>query len=78
MKTNIRSTALEIVPGDIAQMQVDAIANAANNELWMGSVWRVAIKRAGGEAIEERSDSAGADRGRRRHKDERRRSRRSG
>ena len=48
MKTNIRSTAIEIVPGDIAQMQVDAIANAANNELWMGSGVAGAIKRAGG------------------------------
>jgi O-acetyl-ADP-ribose deacetylase len=52
MKTNIRATALEIVPGDIAQMQVDAIANAANNELWMGSGVAGAIKRVGGEGIE--------------------------
>ena len=52
MKTNIRATALEIVPGNIAEMQVDAIANAANNELWMGSGVAGAIKRAGGEVIE--------------------------
>ncbi len=52
MKTNIRATALEIVSGDIAQMQVDAIANAANNELRMGSGVAGAIKRAGGERIE--------------------------
>ncbi len=43
---------LEVVEGDIAQLDVDAIANAANNELWMGAGVAGAIKRAGGSEIE--------------------------
>jgi O-acetyl-ADP-ribose deacetylase (regulator of RNase III) len=45
-------TELEVVDGDIAALEVDAIANAANNRLWMGSGVAGAIKRAGGEEIE--------------------------
>ena len=43
---------VEVVEGDIAALEVDAIANAANNHLWMGSGVAGAIKRAGGEGIE--------------------------
>jgi O-acetyl-ADP-ribose deacetylase (regulator of RNase III) len=43
---------LDVVDGDITQLQVDAIANAANNHLWMGAGVAGAIKRAGGEEIE--------------------------
>jgi O-acetyl-ADP-ribose deacetylase (regulator of RNase III) len=43
---------LSVVEGDIAALEVDAIANAANNALWMGSGVAGAIKRAGGEEIE--------------------------
>ena len=43
---------LEVVEGDITQLEVDAIANAANNHLWMGAGVAGAIKRAGGEEIE--------------------------
>ena len=43
---------LEVVEGDITQLEVDAIANAANNRLWMGAGVAGAIKRAGGEEIE--------------------------
>jgi O-acetyl-ADP-ribose deacetylase len=43
---------LEVVEGDITALEVDAIANAANNRLWMGSGVAGAIKRAGGEEIE--------------------------
>jgi O-acetyl-ADP-ribose deacetylase (regulator of RNase III) len=45
-------TELAIVDGDITALEVDAIANAANNHLWMGSGVAGAIKRAGGEEIE--------------------------
>jgi O-acetyl-ADP-ribose deacetylase len=38
--------------GDIAALEVDAIANAANDHLWMGSGVAGAIKRAGGEEVE--------------------------
>jgi O-acetyl-ADP-ribose deacetylase len=44
---------LEVVEGDITELEVDAIANAANNELWMGAGVAGAIKRAGGQEIEQ-------------------------
>src|SRR5262245_6799103 len=44
---------LEVVEGDITELDVDAIANAANNELWMGAGVAGAIKRAGGTEIEQ-------------------------
>jgi O-acetyl-ADP-ribose deacetylase (regulator of RNase III) len=44
---------LEVVEGDITELEVDAIANAANNELWMGAGVAGAIKRAGGAEIEQ-------------------------
>jgi O-acetyl-ADP-ribose deacetylase (regulator of RNase III) len=52
MKTSVGKTTLEIASGDITELDVDAIANAANNELWMGAGVAGAIKRVGGEAIE--------------------------
>jgi O-acetyl-ADP-ribose deacetylase (regulator of RNase III) len=45
-------TDLEVIEGDITALEVDAIANAANNHLWMGAGVAGAIKRAGGEEIE--------------------------
>jgi O-acetyl-ADP-ribose deacetylase len=52
MKTTVGRTALEIVSGDITELAVDAVANAANTELWMGAGVAGALKRIGGEAIE--------------------------
>jgi O-acetyl-ADP-ribose deacetylase (regulator of RNase III) len=43
---------LEVVDGDITELDVDAIANAANSALWMGAGVGGAIKRAGGQEIE--------------------------
>lgn len=43
---------LEVVQGNIAELEVDAIANAANNHLWMGAGVAGALKRAGGAEIE--------------------------
>ena len=43
----------EVVEADITQLDVDAVANAANNELWMGAGVAGAIKRAGGVEIEQ-------------------------
>jgi O-acetyl-ADP-ribose deacetylase (regulator of RNase III) len=51
--------ALEVVDGDIAGLDVDAIANAANDHLWMGAGVAGAIKRAGGDEIEREAVSKG-------------------
>lgn len=51
--------ALSVVDGDITQLEVDAIANAANNHLWMGAGVAGAIKRAGGEEIEREAVALG-------------------
>jgi O-acetyl-ADP-ribose deacetylase len=50
---------LEVVEGDIAALDVDAIANAANNHLWMGAGVAGAIKRVGGEEIEREAVAKG-------------------
>lgn len=50
---------LEVVDGDITALDVDAIANAANNHLWMGAGVAGAIKRAGGEEIEREAVAKG-------------------
>jgi len=50
---------LEVVEGDIAALEVDAIANAANNHLWMGAGVAGAIKQAGGEEIEREAVAQG-------------------
>jgi len=50
---------LEVVEGNIAELEVDAIANAANNHLWMGAGVAGAIKRAGGEEIEQEAVAQG-------------------
>jgi len=39
---------LEVIEGDIAALEVDAVANAANDRLWMGAGVAGALKRAGG------------------------------
>ncbi|MER3409256.1 MAG: hypothetical protein C4306_03930 [Thermoleophilia bacterium] len=50
---------LEVVEGDITALEVDAIANAANNRLWMGAGVAGAIKRAGGDEIEREAVAKG-------------------
>jgi O-acetyl-ADP-ribose deacetylase (regulator of RNase III) len=50
---------LEVVDGDIATLGVDAVANAANNHLWMGAGVAGALKRAGGAEIEREAVAKG-------------------
>ena len=50
---------LQVVEGDITELDVDAIANAANNGLWMGAGVAGAIKRVGGEEIEREAIALG-------------------
>jgi O-acetyl-ADP-ribose deacetylase (regulator of RNase III) len=50
---------LEVVEGDIAALEVDAVANAANDHLWMGAGVAGALKRAGGTEIEREAAAKG-------------------
>jgi len=50
---------LEVVDGDIAALAVDAVANAANDHLWMGAGVAGALKRAGGAEIEREAMAKG-------------------
>jgi O-acetyl-ADP-ribose deacetylase (regulator of RNase III) len=50
---------LSVVEGDITALDTDAIANAANNHLWMGAGVAGAIKRAGGAEIEREAVTLG-------------------
>jgi O-acetyl-ADP-ribose deacetylase (regulator of RNase III) len=43
---------IEIADGDIAAERTDAVVNAANNELWMGSGVAGALKARGGSQVE--------------------------
>lgn len=56
---NVGSASIEVIQGDITVQTVDAIVNAANNHLWMGSGVAGAIKRTGGDQIEQEAVSQG-------------------
>jgi len=53
MKVKVGSTTFSIVRGDITEAEVDAIVNAANAGLSMGTGVAGAMKRKGGTVIEE-------------------------
>jgi O-acetyl-ADP-ribose deacetylase (regulator of RNase III)/ADP-ribose pyrophosphatase YjhB (NUDIX family) len=55
----IRDTEIKIVQGDITQLKVDAIVNAANNKLVMGGGVAGAIKKKGGKIIEQEAVKKG-------------------
>ena len=48
-----KETEVMVFLGDITGLEVDAVVNAANSQLWMGAGVAGAIKRAGGQEIEE-------------------------
>ena len=50
---------LEVREGDIAEVEADAIANAANDHLWMGAGVAGALKRVGGDEIEHEAMAQG-------------------
>jgi O-acetyl-ADP-ribose deacetylase (regulator of RNase III) len=50
---------IRVVSGDITEAPTEAIVNAANNHLWMGSGVAGAIKRKGGQQIEDEAVAKG-------------------
>jgi O-acetyl-ADP-ribose deacetylase len=50
---------LEVREGDIAAVEADAVANAANDRLWMGAGVAGALKQAGGDEIEREAMTQG-------------------
>lgn len=50
---------IEVYHGDITQLELDVLVNAANNRLWMGGGVAGALKRAGGKEIEAEAVSKG-------------------
>lgn len=50
---------IEIIKSDITKSDCQAIVNAANNNFWMGSGVAGAIKRAGGDVIEQEAVNKG-------------------
>ena len=59
MKINIENRVLELLEGDITEMQTDAIVNAANAQLILGGGVAGAIKRKGGPKIQEECNKIG-------------------
>lgn len=53
MNFTLKSTMIELRQGDITEFEADALVNAANNHLWMGGGVAGAIKRKGGQIIED-------------------------
>jgi O-acetyl-ADP-ribose deacetylase (regulator of RNase III)/ADP-ribose pyrophosphatase YjhB (NUDIX family) len=55
----LKDTEIKVVQGDITELKVDAIVNAANNKLVMGGGVAGAIKRKAGKVIEEEAVKKG-------------------
>jgi len=59
MKIHVGKGEIIVVRGDISEQETDAVVNAANNHLWMGSGVAGALKRKGGQAIEQEAIAKG-------------------
>jgi len=63
LKLNIGKTTIELTKGDITDLAVDAIVNAANESLKLGGGVAGAIRRKGGPQIQQECDRIIAERG---------------
>jgi O-acetyl-ADP-ribose deacetylase (regulator of RNase III) len=59
MRANIGNSVLELLEGDITEMQTDAIVNAANAQLILGGGVAGAIRRKGGPQIQQECNKIG-------------------
>ena len=59
MKVKAGNSVLELLDGDITEMQTDAIVNAANAQLVLGGGVAGAIRRKGGPEIQKECDAKG-------------------
>ncbi len=59
MEKKVGDVIIKTYVGDITELAVDVIANAANSDLWMGSGVAGAIKSKGGQQIEDEALSMG-------------------
>jgi O-acetyl-ADP-ribose deacetylase len=59
MKADIGNSVLELIDGDITEMDTDAIVNAADAQLILGGGVAGAIRQKGGPAIQQECDKIG-------------------
>jgi O-acetyl-ADP-ribose deacetylase (regulator of RNase III) len=59
MRVNIENHVLELLEGDITEMDTDAVVNAANAQLVLGGGVAGAIRRKGGPKIQEECNKIG-------------------
>ncbi len=59
LSIQLEGTQLELAEGDIVELDVDAVVNAANEELKLGSGVAGAIREKGGPSIQEECDRIG-------------------
>ena len=60
LSLELNGTALELIETDITELDVEAIVNAANEQLQLGSGVAGAIRDKGGESIQEECDRIGS------------------
>jgi len=59
MNIKVNNTVIELVEGDITEMDTDAVVNAANSQLILGGGVAGAIRRKGGPSIQEQCNRIG-------------------
>jgi O-acetyl-ADP-ribose deacetylase (regulator of RNase III) len=59
MEKNLSGLKIKLIQADITDQETDAVVNAANNHLWMGAGVAGAIKRKGGNQIEDEAMKKG-------------------